>query len=86
MSINYFWFLGGSDYTGFDINIPISANQMEFKFNVTILDDNVLELVEDFGLGLQVIGSPRVDVDGSVVNARISITDVDSKCLRYNQL
>ena len=39
-----------------------------------------------FGLGLEVIGSPRVDVDSSVSDARVSINDVDSKCLRYNQL
>ena len=86
MSINYFSFLGGSDYTGFNRNIAISANQQEFKFNVTIIDDNVPELVETFGLGLEVIGSPRVDRDSSVDNARVSINDVDSKCLRYNQL
>ena len=86
MSINYFCFLGGSDYTGFNRNVTISANQQEFKFNVTIIDDNVLELVEMFGLGLEVIGSPRVDVDSSVSDARVSINDVDSKCLRYNQL
>ena len=87
MSINYFlYFLGGSDYTGFDMNITISANQQEFKFNVTIIDDNVPELVEVFGLGLEVIGSPRVDRDSSVDNAQVSISDADSKCLRYNQL
>ena len=87
MSINYFFcFLGGSDYTGFDMNITISANQQEFKFNVTIIDDNVLELFEVFGLDLEVIGSPRVVRDPSVDNAQVSINDVDSKCHRYNQL
>ena len=53
---------------------------------MTIIDDNALELVEMFGLGLEVIGSPRVDVDTSVNNAQVSINDVDSKCHRYNQL
>ena len=87
MSINYFFcFLGGSDYTGFDMNITISANQQEFKFNVTIIDDNVLELFEVFGLDLEVIGSPRVVRDPSVDNAQVSINDVDSKYHRYNQL
>ena len=81
-----FLFLGGSDYTGFNMTMTISANQESFSFNVTIIDNNILELFEVFGLGLEVMGFPRIDVDGSIVNARVSINDVDSKCLRHNQL
>ena len=66
--------------------MTISANQQTFSFNVTIINDNVLELFEIFGLGLEVMGFPRIDVESSIVNAQISINDVDSKCLMPNQL
>ena len=86
--VHYFCFLGRLEdlITQDSMTVTISANEQSFSFNVTIIDNNVLEFLEVFGLGLEVIGTPYIDVDNNVSNADVSINDVDSKCLRYNQL
>ena len=86
--VHYFCFLRGLEdlITQDSMTVTISANEQSFSFNVTIIDNNVLEFLEVFGLGLEMIGTPYIDVDNNVSNAHVSINDVDSKCLRYNQL
>ena len=61
--MHYLLLLGGSDYTGINTTVTISASQQNFSFNVTIIDNDVLELLE---VGLEVIGTPYIDVGNNV--------------------
>ena len=68
----------GIDFSGVDQVFQLSSIQLTYNFNITIVDDGVLELAEEFSVSLT-----RVTQDGNVDitpdTATVTIADNDGK-------
>ena len=64
-------------------NITIPAGQTTFSFNVSIIDDDVLEGNEDFNLIILAESLPNNITLGDHNRSTVTIVDEDSKSLVY---
>ena len=64
-------------------NITIPAGQTTFSFNVSIIDDDVLEGNEDFNLIILAESLPNNITLGDHNRSTVTIVDDDSKSLVY---
>ena len=77
---NLLIFTGDEDYCGFDtIQLIIPQGEKTVNFNVTIKDDDLIELNETFSVHISNIsGNSRVLIDNSTDTATVTIIDTDS--------
>ena len=76
--------LAGQDYDGQSqlVTIPASLGPSEICFNVTIIDDNAVEINEEFLINFQIQSGTSAQ-PGAISSTCISITDDDdSKCFQ----
>ena len=76
MIINY---AGDVDYNGLE-NITFSAGDVRVMFNVSITDDDILEMMEKFNLTISSTSLPTRIFTGDIQQTTVLITDNDGKC------
>ena len=64
---------GGDDYVSGPYNVMIPAGQTNIKFDVTIMDDNVVENVESINLA---INSSRVPIKITLGNTNRTVVNI----------
>ena len=73
---------GGLDYKVFhNQDITLLAGKRVVEFNVTIVDDDLIELNETFCGRLCYSGNPRIIINDTKATAKVKILDCDSKFL-----
>ena len=70
---------GDVDYNGLD-NITFSAGDVRVMFNVSITDDDILEMVEKFNVTISSTSLPTRIFTGDFQQTTVLITDNDGKC------
>ena len=70
---------GDVDYNGLG-NITFSAGDVRVMFNVSITDDNILEMIEKFNLTISSTSLPIRIFMGDIQQITVLITDNDGKC------
>ena len=72
---------GDVDYNGLG-NITFSAGDVRVMSNVSITDDNILEMVEKFNLTISSTSLPIRILMDDIQQTTVLITDNDGKCQR----
>ena len=71
---------GGLDYKVFhNQDITLLAGKRVVEFNVTIIDDGLIESNETFSGRLCYSGNPRIIINDTKDTANVTILDCDSK-------
>jgi len=74
--VNY---IGNVDYNAGSYIVTFSAKDVRTTFNISITDDNILEMTEEFNLTIISI-SPSVRIfSGNIQEANVIIIDNDGK-------
>ena len=71
--------LGGLDFTSGVYAVLFPAGVTRVTFNVTIIDDNILEHDETFTLAIDLSTLPNRIIIGGSTHTRITILNDDSK-------
>ena len=71
----------GVDYISFNNTLTAVNGSGPILNSAMIIDDEIMEPTEEFGVRLNVLGNARVDVAPSVDFAKVVIGDSDSKRL-----
>ena len=71
--------VGDVDHNGLD-NITFSAGDVRVMFNVSITDDDILEMVEKFNLTISSTSLLIRIFIGDIYQSTVLITDNDGKC------
>ena len=73
-----FLLLAGSDFSGVDQVFQLISTQLTYNFNITIVNDDVVEISEDFFISLTcVTQGGRIKIMPSM--ATVNIADDDGK-------
>ena len=73
-----FLLLAGSDFSGVDQVFELNSTELTYTFNITIVNDDVVEVTEDFSISLtRVTQMGRISITPDM--ATVSITDNDGK-------
>ena len=68
----------GSDFSGVDQVFQLSSTQLTYNFNITIVNDDVVEIPEDFFISLTpVTQESRMEIMPDMVT--VNIADDDGK-------
>ena len=70
--------VGGIDFIALDAEITFSADLTRMCFDISVLDDNIREVPEDFFINLDT-EDPRVNIDPTRQNGTAVIFDNDGK-------
>ena len=71
--------VGGSDFIFVPHYVSFPAGVMRVAFNVTIVEDNILEHNESFSVGVDPLTLPNKIIIGSSSHTTITIIDDDSE-------
>ena len=72
-------YLGGVDYNAGLYIVTFSAEDVIVTFNISIIDDNILEMIEEFNLSI-ISTSPSARIfSGNIREANVFIIDNDGK-------
>ena len=70
--------LAGSDFSGVDQVFQLNSTQLTYDLNITIVNDDVVEMPEGFSISLTpVIQEGRIEIIPSI--ATVNIADDDGK-------
>lgn len=69
----------GEDFEDLSVNFALTSTNPRQCFNVTIIDDDILELLEYFRASLTEMGSLPQNASLSLTMARVDIFDNDSE-------
>ena len=75
----YMFSTGSVDYNSGPYNVIFPAGETNATFDVTIINDNLLERNENFTLIINVNSLPRKVTTNTIAQATVTIIDNDSK-------
>ena len=76
----YMFSTGGVDYNSGPYDVTFPAGETNATFDVTLVNDNLLERNENFTLTINVNSLPRRVATNTIAQTTVTIIDDDSKC------
>ena len=72
-------YVGGVDYNAGLYTITFFAEDVRITFNISINDDNILEMIEEFNLTISSTSPPARIFSGNIQETNVFIIDNDGK-------